>query len=85
MFFIEFLKNSNQKVVGLYVWCQGCGHGGHLQHLTQWFENEQFCPVAGCAHSCSALAEKLKKNQNNQNSIELNSNAIVNNNSSPMK
>lgn len=40
-----------QEVSGAYVWCQGCGHGGHLHHLRQWFKNHSHCP-AGCQHQC---------------------------------
>ena len=38
-------------VRGLYVWCQGCGHGGHADHLRQWFEGALECPT-GCGHIC---------------------------------
>lgn len=38
-------------VKGLYVWCQGCGHGGHLLHLKEWFESKKYCP-SGCGHKC---------------------------------
>ena len=38
-------------VKGLYAWCQGCSHGGHLVHLKEWFISHQFCP-AGCSHRC---------------------------------
>ncbi|XP_050555129.1 LOW QUALITY PROTEIN: GATOR complex protein WDR24 [Spodoptera frugiperda] len=38
-------------VRGLYAWCQGCGHGGHLQHMRAWLQRHQLCP-AGCAHRC---------------------------------
>lgn len=40
----------NQPVRGLYAWCQGCAHGGHLQHMQQWFENHSKCPK--CGHMC---------------------------------
>ena len=36
---------------GLYVWCQGCGHGRHASHLRQWFDRNLECP-AGCGHVC---------------------------------
>ena len=42
---------SHVPVKGLYVWCQGCGHGGHLVHLKNWFEKKTVCP-AGCGHYC---------------------------------
>ncbi|XP_045612985.1 GATOR2 complex protein WDR24 isoform X2 [Procambarus clarkii] len=38
-------------VRGLFVWCQGCSHGGHLQHMMQWMANNKSCP-AGCGHLC---------------------------------
>lgn len=39
------------SVRGLYIWCQGCAHGGHLQHMLEWFKNNTLCP-AGCGHQC---------------------------------
>ena len=27
----------HQPVTGIYVWCPGCGHGGHLDHALSWF------------------------------------------------
>ncbi|KAM6378885.1 GATOR2 complex protein WDR24 [Pluvialis apricaria] len=38
-------------VKGLFVWCQGCSHGGHLQHIMKWLETSSHCP-AGCGHLC---------------------------------
>ncbi|XP_014345019.1 GATOR2 complex protein WDR24 [Latimeria chalumnae] len=38
-------------VKGLFVWCQGCSHGGHLQHLMKWLQTSSHCP-AGCGHLC---------------------------------
>lgn len=40
----------NRVVTGLYAWCQGCSHGGHLDHLKQWFANNSKC--AKCEHLC---------------------------------
>ncbi|CAD7087465.1 unnamed protein product [Hermetia illucens] len=37
-------------VRGLYAWCQGCSHGGHLEHMKQWFANRKNCPK--CGHLC---------------------------------
>ena len=39
------------SVRGLYVWCQGCAHGGHLKHMLEWFRTNLLCP-AGCGHHC---------------------------------
>lgn len=38
-------------VRGLFVWCQGCSHGGHLNHIMDWMANNRSCP-AGCGHLC---------------------------------
>ena len=34
------------------TWCQNCHHGGHAQHLLEWFELHQTCPVADCPCNC---------------------------------
>ncbi|KAI8072162.1 WD40-repeat-containing domain protein [Gilbertella persicaria] len=41
----------HQTVRGLYVWCQGCNHGGHLTHMREWFAIESQC-ATGCGHTC---------------------------------
>jgi hypothetical protein len=42
-----------QKVVnGLYAWCEGCSHGGHLFHLKDWYDKNTKCPLEGCTHEC---------------------------------
>ncbi|KAI8437205.1 hypothetical protein MSG28_010530 [Choristoneura fumiferana] len=41
----------HQVVRGLYAWCQGCAHGGHLAHMRSWMERHRLCP-AGCGHQC---------------------------------
>jgi len=38
-------------VRGLYVWCRGCSHGGHLVHIMEWFKKNEACPT-GCGHIC---------------------------------
>jgi hypothetical protein len=47
---------SQQPVKGMYAWCQGCGHGGHLAHLRDWFvvQGQKLCP-SGCSHVCTYL------------------------------
>jgi hypothetical protein len=44
-----------QPVRGVYVWCPGCGHGGHVKHLQEWFETNKECPT-GCGHKCHLAA-----------------------------
>ena len=47
-----FLCSVCQTTVkGLVVWCQGCGHGGHLGHMRDWFKVGKLCPT-GCGHFC---------------------------------
>ncbi|KAG5178801.1 WD repeat-containing protein 24, partial [Tribonema minus] len=41
-----------QPVRSLYVWCPGCGHGGHLHHMHEWFTQASACPT-GCGHHCN--------------------------------
>ena len=28
-----------------------CGHGGHIQHIEHWMNNNDTCPT-GCGHNC---------------------------------
>ncbi|KAL9893205.1 GATOR complex protein WDR24 [Glossina fuscipes] len=37
-------------VRGVYAWCQGCSHGGHIEHLMEYFSNRSICPI--CGHLC---------------------------------
>ncbi|KAI1304163.1 GATOR complex protein WDR24 [Halotydeus destructor] len=39
------------RVAGLYVWCQGCSHGGHVEHMQEWMAISRYCPT-GCGHQC---------------------------------
>lgn len=41
----------HEVVKGLYVWCKICSHGGHVNHLEQWFIKNKVCPT-GCGHLC---------------------------------
>ncbi|KNC46777.1 WD repeat-containing protein 24 [Thecamonas trahens ATCC 50062] len=50
-----------QRVRGAWVWCQGCGHGGHPDHLREWFANSKQCP-SGCGHACG-LDTKAKRSK----------------------
>ncbi|CAD6208442.1 GSCOCG00003454001-RA-CDS [Cotesia congregata] len=44
----------HQVVRGLYTWCQGCTHGGHIKHMKDWFQNNRQCPT-GCGHMCEYI------------------------------
>jgi len=41
-----------EDVLGLYVACQVCGHGGHPKHIRSWFEGGQKKCPSGCGHIC---------------------------------
>lgn len=38
-------------MTGVYGWCGGCGHGGHLKCLDEWYADEVEC-AGGCGHIC---------------------------------
>ncbi|KAL1463761.1 hypothetical protein WDU94_015483, partial [Cyamophila willieti] len=40
-------------VKGVYSWCQGCSHGGHINHMQEWFIKNNVCPT-GCGHYCES-------------------------------
>jgi SEA/GATOR complex protein SEA2/WDR24 len=47
-----------RAVRGHFVWCSGCGHGGHIEHMRQWFAaGNDFCPT-GCNHRCNLRLSK---------------------------
>lgn len=46
-------------VRGFFTYCQNCGHGGHVNHLMDYFENSDECP-SGCGCKCS-LFEKSER------------------------
>jgi WD40 repeat protein len=48
---VSICSVCNQGVRGIFTWCQGCNHGGHLTHLKTWFSENRKCP-AGCGHEC---------------------------------
>jgi len=37
-----------------FLWCQQCKHGGHAQHILEWFikDKQQECPVSDCTCQC---------------------------------
>lgn len=50
-----------------FSWCQSCRHGGHTEHLTQWFSNHTECPVASCTCKCFDLDYPLAPLNGNTN------------------
>ena len=35
-----------------WAWCLSCGHGGHAEHVDEWFKTRSICPVAECMCYC---------------------------------
>ncbi|XP_022838047.1 GATOR complex protein MIOS [Spodoptera litura] len=38
-----------------FSWCVACRHGGHAQHLINWFKEHTECPVSSCNCHCATL------------------------------
>lgn len=38
-----------------FTWCQSCRHGGHSNHIVEWFKGHTECPVTGCGCHCMNL------------------------------
>lgn len=36
-----------------FAWCQRCRHGGHLNHIEEWFTSHTECPVSECTCCCN--------------------------------
>ncbi|CAK1580683.1 unnamed protein product [Parnassius mnemosyne] len=47
----ELCAVCRRPVRGLFAWCQGCAHGGHLHHMRAWLAERSLC-AAGCGHRC---------------------------------
>ena len=41
-----------KQVRGMWITCDGCGHGGHVKHIDKWLDDHSVCPVPGCGHQC---------------------------------
>ena len=48
-------KASSSAFGHWMVWCQSCRHGGHADHMREWFERHDECPVSGCNCRCALL------------------------------
>jgi hypothetical protein len=42
----------DNAVRGLFVVCDYCQHGGHVEHISRWFAKQEVCPT-GCGCLCS--------------------------------
>lgn len=44
--------NPNLALDQWFVWCEYCRHGGHKKHISDWFEENEECPVSNCHCNC---------------------------------
>lgn len=51
-----------EGIRGAAVYCPVCLHGGHIDHMRQWFEDmeQPFCPT-GCGCDCSAMLKSSEQ------------------------
>jgi hypothetical protein len=38
-----------------FTWCRVCRHGGHAEHVSNWFAMNQQCPIAKCLCRCTLI------------------------------
>lgn len=52
----------DNAVRGLFVICDYCQHGGHVEHIKGWFAKQEVCPT-GCGCLCSFTPTQAPKPQ----------------------
>ncbi|XP_037961202.1 GATOR complex protein MIOS [Teleopsis dalmanni] len=45
-----------------FSWCQTCRHGGHTEHIMQWFKQNAECPVSSCSCRCFDMDTIVQNN-----------------------
>lgn len=38
-----------------FTWCRLCRHGGHAEHVSNWFSMNDKCPIARCSCRCTSI------------------------------
>uniref|UniRef100_A0A914YS47 GATOR2 complex protein WDR24 n=1 Tax=Panagrolaimus superbus TaxID=310955 RepID=A0A914YS47_9BILA len=56
----HFCVICENLVYGSWMLCVECGHGGHPEHIREWFNQHDNCPAAFCDHSCFPTKRKNK-------------------------
>eukprot|EP01103_Thecamoeba_quadrilineata_P012751 TRINITY_DN3369_c0_g1_i2.p1 TRINITY_DN3369_c0_g1~~TRINITY_DN3369_c0_g1_i2.p1 ORF type:complete len:703 (-),score=75.42 TRINITY_DN3369_c0_g1_i2:64-2172(-) len=49
------ILNNSTSFDNWFTWCHTCRHGGHANHILQWFQTHPNCPVADCSCQCLSL------------------------------
>ena len=50
------VAGGGRGIVGWFSWCQQCRHGGHADHLREWFAHHLQCPVYDCSCTCATTS-----------------------------
>lgn len=45
--------NEINKENKRYIWCTKCRHGGHMDHISEWFREFIVCPFSECKCRCA--------------------------------
>jgi hypothetical protein len=57
--------SARMKGASLWAWCQGCGHGGHVECMERWLSNTEIseggCASQGCLHDCGPGPRRREK------------------------
>jgi hypothetical protein len=53
----------DMAVRGLCTYCETCHHGGHLNHIVEWFSRENAVCPTGCGCHCSDFATQMSPQQ----------------------
>ena len=69
----RFDSNTMHTFGKWFTWCQACRHGGHAEHMADWFQTHSECPVTDC--KCRCMSHDLLAPING--SYAHNSNAIL--------
>lgn len=53
--------NDSNKENQRYIWCTKCRHGGHMDHISEWFREFLVCPFSECKCRCAEKTVVDKK------------------------
>lgn len=54
-FDVSVAKPESSQLQSWFTWCQSCRHGGHADHIAEWFSTHRECPVTQCDCFCGSL------------------------------
>ena len=58
------LRSSRIPCRGFYSFCGVCFHGGHQDHIREWFRQHDECPT-GCGHRCRDRDPTVRRSRPN--------------------